>query len=305
MLIRDADDERGGPADRGVHAPPQPGLGVRGRRLRLPRWVGRSRGPRTGGGGPVPGTDRRRGQRHPGHRVGRAGLLGGGPAGVLRGGRRAGGPTGRRRRRRARARCSTPATPRWPGASPPTGMRSTSSAPGCSTSADAEDLVLAADTVHYVSHWITPELAPRRYDTRFFITAAPRARSPATTTGRPSPPSGSGPAEALARQAAGEIELLPPTIANLRSLEAVPLDRRGDGLGQSGHRRARPCCPSSSSRTATCWSCGPGDEGYEEALADRLASGPEVDQALCRRRPRRSGARRPDRPEPIGRPGTA
>ncbi len=36
-----------------------------------------------------------------------------------------------------------------------------------------EDLVLAADAVHYVSHWITPELAPRRYDTRFFVTAAP------------------------------------------------------------------------------------------------------------------------------------
>ncbi len=36
-----------------------------------------------------------------------------------------------------------------------------------------EDLVLVVDSVHYVSHWITPELAPRRYDTRFFITAAP------------------------------------------------------------------------------------------------------------------------------------
>ena len=33
--------------------------------------------------------------------------------------------------------------------------------------------MLEADAVHYVSHWITPELAPRRYDTRFFVTAAP------------------------------------------------------------------------------------------------------------------------------------
>ena len=55
----------------------------------------------------------------------------------------------------------------------PPGCGQRGSAPGCSTSADEEGLVLAADTVHYVSHWITPELAPRRYDTRFFITAAP------------------------------------------------------------------------------------------------------------------------------------
>ncbi len=29
-----------------------------------------------------------------------------------------------------------------------------------------------------------------------------------------------------------------------------------------------------------CSSCGPGDAGYEEALADRLASGPEVDRGV-------------------------
>ena len=82
-----------------------------------------------------------------------------------------------------------------------------------------EDLVLVVDSVYYVSHWITPELAPRRYDTRFFITAAPpgqvarhdETETIATIWVRPQ--------EALAREAAGDIELLPPTIANLRSIE--------------------------------------------------------------------------------------
>ncbi len=58
-------------------------------------------------------------------------------------------------------------------------------------------------SVHYVSHWITPELAPKRYDTRFFITAAPPgqiarhddAETIATIWVRPE--------DALARNAAG------------------------------------------------------------------------------------------------------
>ena len=97
--------------------------------------------------------------------------------------------------------------------------------------------MLVVDAVHYVSHWITPELAPRRYDTRFFITAAPAgqvarhddAETIATIWVRPH--------DALAREAAGEIELLPPTIANLRSIEGFTSAGEVDGLGQSGHPR--------------------------------------------------------------------
>ena len=96
----------------------------------------------------------------------------------------------------------------------------------------AEDLVLAADTVHYVSHWITPELAPRRYDTRFFVTAAPPGQVARHDDGETIATIWVRPADALARQAAGEIELLPPTIANLWSIEAFRSHRRGDGVGR-------------------------------------------------------------------------
>ena len=37
----------------------------------------------------------------------------------------------------------------------------------------SEQLELRADSVHYVSQWITPLGAPRRYDTRFFVTGHP------------------------------------------------------------------------------------------------------------------------------------
>ena len=36
-----------------------------------------------------------------------------------------------------------------------------------------EGLTLAADRLHYFSHWITPEFLPHRYDVRFFVAEAP------------------------------------------------------------------------------------------------------------------------------------
>ena len=37
----------------------------------------------------------------------------------------------------------------------------------------SERLTLALDRLHYFSHWITPELSPIRYDTRFFVAEVP------------------------------------------------------------------------------------------------------------------------------------
>ena len=45
-----------------------------------------------------------------------------------------------------------------------------------------EGLRLATDRVHYFSHWITPEPAPKRYDTRFFVAALPPGQKPQLLT---------------------------------------------------------------------------------------------------------------------------
>ncbi len=99
--------------------------------------------------------------------------------------------------------------------------------------------------MHYVSHWITPELAPRRYDTRFFITVAPPGQVASHDDGETIATIWVRPADALARSVAGEIELLPPTIANLQQHPG----RSGStdevmAWAAPGHRRASPCCPS-------------------------------------------------------------
>jgi hypothetical protein len=82
-----------------------------------------------------------------------------------------------------------------------------------------ESLTLVTDDIHYVSHWITPVGEPRRFDTRFFVAHAPEAQTPLHDDRETIESLWIRPADALARQAAGELFMIPPTIANLQFLE--------------------------------------------------------------------------------------
>lgn len=84
---------------------------------------------------------------------------------------------------------------------------------------EEEGLTLAVDSMWYFGHWITPEGAPRRYDTRFFLAAAPPAQTPVHDDREVIANLWIRPSEALERHAAGELAMLPPTIASLRALE--------------------------------------------------------------------------------------
>lgn len=81
-----------------------------------------------------------------------------------------------------------------------------------------EGLRLAVDQVHYFAHWITPMGAPRRYDTRFFVAAAPPGQVPAHDQGETIAAEWVSPSDALARHREGDIELIFPTIRNLQAI---------------------------------------------------------------------------------------
>jgi 8-oxo-dGTP pyrophosphatase MutT (NUDIX family) len=83
-----------------------------------------------------------------------------------------------------------------------------------------EGLRLAVDCVHYVSHWVTPRGQTRRFDTRFFVAAAPSAQAGFHDDREAVDSLWVHPADALARARDGEIELIIPTIHNLEALAA-------------------------------------------------------------------------------------
>jgi 8-oxo-dGTP pyrophosphatase MutT (NUDIX family) len=81
-----------------------------------------------------------------------------------------------------------------------------------------EGLVLVTDAIHYVSHWITPFGEVRRFDTRFFVARAPQSQEPLHDDGETIASLWVRPADALERFRAGELAMIPPTIANLEFL---------------------------------------------------------------------------------------
>jgi glyoxylase-like metal-dependent hydrolase (beta-lactamase superfamily II)/8-oxo-dGTP pyrophosphatase MutT (NUDIX family) len=79
-------------------------------------------------------------------------------------------------------------------------------------------LRLAADRLAYLSHWITQAGRPRRYDTRFFIAAAPEHQRSMHDAGETVAHEWIVPRLALERHARGEMQLMFPTIKTLELL---------------------------------------------------------------------------------------
>ena len=82
-----------------------------------------------------------------------------------------------------------------------------------------EHLQLAVDHMYYFSHWITPEGAPRRYDTRFFVARAPEAQEPLHDDHEVIANLWIRPSVALERHRSGEFDLIFPTMRSLQALE--------------------------------------------------------------------------------------
>ncbi len=85
-----------------------------------------------------------------------------------------------------------------------------------------EGLVLAADCLRYFSHWLTPESAPRRFDTRFFVARMPVLQDTVAHARETAGAHWVSPADALEAAGAGRWRMISPTTTTLRSLAAYP-----------------------------------------------------------------------------------
>lgn len=85
---------------------------------------------------------------------------------------------------------------------------------------EREGYRLDARSVAYIAHWITPEVEPRRYDTRFFAAAVDGRQEASPHAGEMTEAAWLSPGEALARHREGRLPMVFPTLRTLEDLSA-------------------------------------------------------------------------------------
>jgi 8-oxo-dGTP pyrophosphatase MutT (NUDIX family) len=110
------------------------------------------------------------------------------------------------------------------------------------------------------SRWITPEVVPVRFDTRFYVALSP-AHSPPQPDGHETTEAGwFAPADALERHRSGELDLVFPTIKHLESL--LPYRSSDDVLEAARDREIEPVLPRVVGEGADRRIVLPGERGY-------------------------------------------
>jgi 8-oxo-dGTP pyrophosphatase MutT (NUDIX family) len=133
-----------------------------------------------------------------------------------------------------------------------------------------ERLRLACDQLVHFAHWVTPEMMPKRFDTHFFLAAAPGDHL-AVHDGHESVDSvWIRPAEALAQARSGVRTIIFPTLRNIEKLGSYATVEQA----MAGARASKVVCvlPWTERRDDGTFLCIPTEAGYaisEERMPDR------------------------------------
>ena len=85
--------------------------------------------------------------------------------------------------------------------------------------AEREDIIIALDYLTPYSHWITPEIESKRFDTRFFLALMPSGQTPIHDAIEMTESLWISPSQALKKQQNEEIILMPPTLKTIEELD--------------------------------------------------------------------------------------
>jgi 8-oxo-dGTP pyrophosphatase MutT (NUDIX family) len=144
-----------------------------------------------------------------------------------------------------------------------------------------EALVLDASALSYFAHWITPIGPPRRYDTRFFVAAAPVGQIPVHDDKELVANTWVTPTEALDAHRRGDMQLILPTIKNLEAIE-----RFGSSDELLGAARDAVSVPTIEPRIVADGNgvriLLPGDDGFDDTSLDDV-SAHSIDTTAIRR----------------------
>jgi 8-oxo-dGTP pyrophosphatase MutT (NUDIX family) len=107
--------------------------------------------------------------------------------------------------------------------------------------AEETGVALVEADLHPWAHWITPEIEPRRYDTKFFVATMPAGQEASDISGETDHAEWSTPAEALVAERAGQIRMLPPTMSIL--IELADLPTAAGVINNATDRQIEPVLP--------------------------------------------------------------
>lgn len=154
---------------------------------------------------------------------------------------------------------------------------------------EREKLFLDVSRLVYWAHWITPSPVPRRFDTRFFVAAAPTSHAIAADRYETTECAWLTPKDLLAAAARGEMKIAQPTRYNLEDLQAaLEKHRTLDALlgGEAG-RRVSPILPKLFKEADKATIVYPWDPEYFSIGGDGIAPGDHYYEAALRAMPSR------------------
>jgi 8-oxo-dGTP pyrophosphatase MutT (NUDIX family) len=118
----------------------------------------------------------------------------------------------------------------------------------------------------YFARWVTPEVLPKRYDTRFYAAAMPEGQEPVAAPGEVESLEWITPRKALERADTNEAYTLPPTRAALSAISSYP-DVASALAGLATGRNLTPIVPQIVSGTGPSPEIRvvlPGEPGYQQ-----------------------------------------